>query len=74
MKSAVAAAAAVLLLLGAASAQAQASGDLHMHWSEGAQDCKAYPGPPLQVHRYIPRPISCGKICAAPSRRRSCIC
>jgi glyoxylase-like metal-dependent hydrolase (beta-lactamase superfamily II) len=28
------------------------SGDMNLTWSEGAQDCKAHPQPPLQVHRY----------------------
>ncbi|MGN6149396.1 MAG: hypothetical protein ACTHPD_12715 [Rhizomicrobium sp.] len=47
----IAAMAAVLFFAGAANAQSTA-GDLSMHWSEGAQDCKAHPQPPLQMHRY----------------------
>jgi glyoxylase-like metal-dependent hydrolase (beta-lactamase superfamily II) len=43
-------AALVLACLGSAQAQ-PAAGDLNMHWSEGAADCKAHPQPPLQVHR-----------------------
>jgi glyoxylase-like metal-dependent hydrolase (beta-lactamase superfamily II) len=46
----IAAVAAILLLADVANAQPVA-GDLNMHWSEGAQDCKAHPQPPLQVHR-----------------------
>lgn len=43
----------VALLAFPLAAQAQpATGDLNMHWSEGAADCKAHPQPPLQVHRY----------------------
>jgi hydroxyacylglutathione hydrolase len=39
----------------ASSARAQIeSGSLSVHWSEGAQDCKAHPEPPLQVHAYNP--------------------
>jgi glyoxylase-like metal-dependent hydrolase (beta-lactamase superfamily II) len=29
-----------------------ASGSMDVHWNEGAQDCRATPPPPLQVHRY----------------------
>jgi glyoxylase-like metal-dependent hydrolase (beta-lactamase superfamily II) len=44
---------AAALLTFASAAQAQiASGSLDVKWSEGAQDCKAHPQPPLQVHRY----------------------
>jgi glyoxylase-like metal-dependent hydrolase (beta-lactamase superfamily II) len=49
----IAAIVAALILACAANAQAEpAAGDLTMHWSEGAADCKAHPQPPLQVHRY----------------------
>ena len=42
-----------VLLAFAPAAQAQtASGSLDVKWSEGAQDCKTHPEPPLQVHRY----------------------
>ena len=30
-------------------------GSLDVHWNEGAQDCKATPQPPLQVHAYDPQ-------------------
>jgi glyoxylase-like metal-dependent hydrolase (beta-lactamase superfamily II) len=44
---------AALLFAGMAGALAQpVPGDLDMHWSRGASDCKARPQPPLQVHRY----------------------
>jgi hydroxyacylglutathione hydrolase len=43
-------------LLTATSAWSQlVSGSLDAHWNEGAQDCKATPQAPLQVHAYEPQ-------------------
>lgn len=41
------------LILASSFASAQtAIGTLPTHWDEGAQDCKAHPQPPIQVHAY----------------------
>ncbi len=46
----------VTLLISGLSASSQSTnGSLEMHWNEGAQDCKASPQPPLQVHAYNPQ-------------------
>lgn len=47
----IAAMVAALVFAGAAQAQ-PVPGDLNVHWSEGAADCRAHPQPPLQIHRY----------------------
>jgi hydroxyacylglutathione hydrolase len=45
-----------LLALAPSSALAQLTpGSMDVHWNEGAQDCKASPQPPLQVHAYTPQ-------------------
>ncbi len=44
---------AVAMVFAAAAAQAQlVPGTMDVHWNEGAQNCKASPQPPLQVHAY----------------------
>jgi glyoxylase-like metal-dependent hydrolase (beta-lactamase superfamily II) len=46
----------VTLLISGLSASSQpANGSLNMHWNEGAQDCKANPQPPIEVHAYNPQ-------------------
>ena len=32
-----------------------ADGSLNMHWNEGAEDCKAHPQAPLEIHAYNPQ-------------------
>lgn len=40
-------------LLAASSARSElAPGSIDIHWNEGAEDCKASPQPPLEVHPY----------------------
>ena len=39
-------------VLGASSADAVTAAPWDMHWREGAQDCRAHPEPPLEVHSY----------------------
>lgn len=44
--------AAALLTLSPCAQAAIQSGSIDVHWNEGAEDCKAHPQPPLQVHAY----------------------
>lgn len=53
MKTKITCASALGILLTSAPAHSQlAPGSMGVHWNEGAEDCKADPQPPLQVHPY----------------------
>jgi hydroxyacylglutathione hydrolase len=48
--------AALALLLTTSPARSQiVDGSMDVHWNDGAEDCKASPQPPIQIHAYNPQ-------------------